>query len=392
MKLSKLNYFLILVAVVTSAENLIYFNISNLFQIIGYLVLIIIPLVLFIKSVYSQNIRILDSQISRIMYLIIQILLTFILVAQFTYLIDSLAWLITGNPAVITNISNFGVWFVGIIFLVCAINLGNKQTILKFTSVFLGIFNLVLIPFLLLFVITSLYGGLLHEQLIGHVDASFKQLIQLLPLLSILLIARSKPEEEQKIADMLLPAIAWMILIFGMTMYAITSLTTSDVVGSSNYLFDFFESLRKAQILNIYNYNFASLIALYKFMNSVLLIMILIIIKTTLYDKSFVYVCHSEYLLEEDAKNVFLIRRRRQTLLVFALIMAFVVPLSGSLYHLNTIVTRVATMAIIVLNMLTVSIMAYNILKNKHVTISTKILGVYTSISSIIVFILYFVL
>lgn len=392
MRLTKLNYFLILVAVVTSVENLIYFNVTNLPQILVYVGLLVIPLTLFIKKVYRQNIRIVDNQISRIMFAILEILLTLVLVAQVTYLIDSLAWLITGNPAVITNISNFGFWFVGIIFLICAVNLANKPTIIKFTSGFLGVFNIVLIPLLLLYIITSIYSGLLHDQLIGHVDASFKQLLQLLPLLSILLIARSKPEEEKKIADMLIPAITWMIFIFFITMYAVTALTTSDVAGSSNYLFDFFESLRKAQILNVYNYNFTSVIALYKFMNSALLIMLLVVIKTALYEKSFVYVRKSEYLLEADAKQVYLIRKRRQTLLFFAIVMAVVVPLSATLYHLNILVTQVATFAVIVLNMLTVTLMANAILNNKHATTSTKILGLYTSVMSIIILILYIVL
>lgn len=392
MSFSKFNYFLILVAIVTSVENLIYFNISNIFQIIIYVALVVLPIVFFIKNVYKQNIRVLDNQVPKIIYVVIEVLLIFLLVAQFTYLIDTFAWLITGNPAAINNVSNFGVWFVAIVFLICSENLKNTRMMIKVISIFLGFFNLIIIPLVLLYLISSTYSGLLNVQLIGHVDATFKQFIQLLPLLSVLLIARSKPQEEKKISEMLLPAIGWMIFIFIMTIICITVLTTSDVASANNYLFDFFEMLKESRGLNIYNYDLTTVLALYEFMNSALIILLIVHIKNKVNKKSFIYARQSEYLQMEDSKQVYINRKRIQTLVIFGLIMAVVVPLSSTLYHLNVLVSQVSTVSIIVLNMLCITLMGNAILNDKNSSNSLKLQGLYTAVMSIIILILFIVL
>ncbi len=391
MKFSKFNYFLILVAVLATLENMIYFNDSNISEIGLYMIAVIIPIILLIQVVYRSNIRTLDNKIPRIIYVIVEVLITLLLVAQITYLIDSLAWLITGNSAVISNITNFGFWFVAVIVIVCVYNLQNREKLIKFSASFIGLFTIVFIPLMLISIISTTTTGINSQYFIGHLESSFVQLLQILPLISILLFVRSKPEEEQKISQVIWPAFAWMLFMLVLAVIAISNVTTADIAANNNYLLTLFESLRQAKILDVFSFDFATIVALYKFMNSVLFILLLVTFKTAIIERKYVYVRQSEYLKEEDARTVYVQKKKQHNVIVFGVVMAIVVPLAHNLFQLNLFVTNIATVAVLVLNAIFITTIALTILNSKTNSKRDKILSLYTAVISIIIFLIYIV-
>lgn len=389
MRLSKFYYFLIITTILTTEKNIIYFNSHNRLVIGSYLILVLIPLILLIKNVYSNNIRVLDNQVPRFIYWVIEVLLSVVMVAQITYLIDSLSWLITGNAAVVTNISSFGFWFVAIIFLVCGYNLQNYQGLIKFCAGLLSVFNIVVVPLLLLYVISSSYGGLLSDNMIGYAEATFVQLLHTLPLLSVLLFVRSKPEEEQRISKVLWSSFVWMLAMIGLTIVMIDSVTTNDIASSHNYLLTLIDNLQQSNVINVYSLDFTMGIALYQFMNSVLILLLLVQIRKAIIKKKFVYARKSQYLQTDEAQSAYQSKKVQQNILVFAILMGIVVKLATDLAHLTLLVSKASIISVVILNCLFVTILTLTVFKSKTEKKSLKLLSLYNAMVAIMIVIVY---
>ncbi len=392
LELSKINYFLILVTLLISIDSILYFNMENLPTIMLYIIVLLIPLITLIKHTYGTNTRVLDKQVPKFVYNLIDFGLTILVVAQVSLLVDSLSWLISGNPAVVNNISNSGYWLVAMILYIASHNLSNRQNVIKICTYILAIFDLILIPMILIYIISSNYGGLLAQSTLGQLDMTINTVVKIFPLLSILLFARNNRTEEQKIGNMLYPALSWMILVFSLAVLAISGSTLEiGVVNDSSYAVKFFENLQQAHVLNVFDYDVATIAAGYQFLNSTLVLLLLTLIKEALYEKSCVYVRKNEYIADEEMKIVYKKYKARNNMILFALLIGFIALISPSLHDLTTLVSNWSTIAALIINFIFIAIISIHYIKQASETRFIKSLSIYLIVVSAGLIIFYFV-
>ncbi len=392
LELSKISYFLIFVTLLISFNSLLYFNIDNLPEIILYIIALVIPLIRIIKYTFATNTRIIDNQIPKFVYALIDIGITILLVAQISMLVDSISWLISGNPAVVNNISNFGFWMIAMMVYIAVHNIGNRQSLIRNSAYVLAVFDILLIPVLLLYIVSSGYGGLLSASSLGQLDMTINTIISIFPLLSILLFARNTRTEEEKMASMLYPALFWMIAIFSLVVLAVSGTTNQVVVANDGtYAVSFFENLRQANILNIFDYDIATLAAGYSFLNGILVILLLTLIKDALYERSCIYVRKNEYIDDSGMKIVYKKRKALQNVVVFAILIMFLVLISPSLYDLTMYISNIATVAALFLNLIFISIIGIHITKQSDEPGFIKGLAIYLMSISLGLIIIFFI-
>ncbi|WOO89372.1 hypothetical protein R2F61_01325 [Mollicutes bacterium LVI A0078] len=383
LQLSKVSYFLILVTLMVSIDSILYFNIENLPGIIMYIIVLLIPLVRLIKHVFTTNTRIVDNKIPKLVYDLIDLGLLIMIVAQISLLVDSISWLISGNPAVVNNISNSGFWIVSMLIYIAVHNLGNRQKLIRNSAYVLAFFDIILIPLVLIYIITSSYGGLLAGVTLGQLDMTMNTIIKIFPLLSILLFARNKKVEEDKISAMLYPALWWMIFIFALTVIAVSGSTLEiPVVNDEGYVVKFFQNLNQAHILNAFDYDVTTVVAGYQFLNSMLALLLLTLVKDALYERSSIYIRKNEYIADADMKGVYKNRKARHNIMLFAILTIFIVVISPTLYDLTVLVSNLATFAMLVINFVFIAIMGFHFLKQTEETKFIKFLSVYLMLIS----------
>lgn len=385
-------YFLMFIAIMLSAENLLYFHQQNLPQIGLFFFAVVIPSILFVSIFYKQDIRISDQQIPKIVYRLLHLLLIVIISGQIVYLIDSLAWILTGNAVIISNVSIAGFCIVAVLFYICSYSLSRYQDFLRNLVIGLAAFYIVIIPILLIYIVTTTYVGALQAVQIGYLPLDHRQIVKMLSLFTILLLVRNEKASEQELVKSLWPAFCWVIFILALSVVAITG-TTSNTLDAADgqYFIRYFDSLRDMHVLNVFNNEVTIIIASYKLISSLFNILLLTVIIQVINRKSFVYARGSEYLEQTVHKTIYTTRQNSYGLRIFILIMGVIGLYSSNLYQLTVSVGDISSLATALINLIALLVATIYLFRSKQEKLGVKLLGSYLSIVALVIIVLYFI-
>ncbi len=379
---------MIFVAIFIKIGTMFYLKSTQLVEVIAFVLLLIIPLLALVRIIYQENIRFDESKIPKIMFYFTEGTIIALISAHITIVINNIAWILSGNPIVIENISSIGFLLLSVAVFIIINNLMDYEKLVERLAISLGFFNFVLIPATLIYLIASAYSGVFDADKIGYLELTAGNIGTLLPLLSILLVFRTNHEEELIRSNAIMKAALWSICVYFLAYLAISLTTSNQVAANTNgYIVQYFQKITNVNTLDFASYDFISILAFIQLLKSSLIILILFMFLKHVYQMHFVHIQPSDYLETTKQKEAYIKSRKRFSYLAYVLILIVLLVSSISITNLDETTMSMIIWCKLIINALIMIFIFIGLMNKRMISKKTKALAIYLTCISIVVMI-----